>query len=69
MDPAHKVDDSKRNVLSSGTYKTENYNLSVTVHLSHKSHFHDNINLSQCFQTFFFRRGTSERFFNISRNS
>jgi len=41
-------------MLSSETYKTEKYDLSVIVHLSQKTHFHYNINLSQYFPIFFF---------------
>ena len=59
MDTAHKGNDSKCKILSSEIYKTEQYDLNVIVHLSQQSHFLDDINLSQCFPTFFFfRRGT-----------
>jgi hypothetical protein len=54
MDSTHQVDDSKRNMLSWGIYKTEKYDLSVIVHLSPKTHFHDNIDLSQYFPISFF---------------
>jgi hypothetical protein len=69
MDSTHKVEESKRNMLSSETYENRKYDLCVIVHLSQKSHFHDKINLSQCFTTFFFGRGTSKVIFNTSRNS